>query len=398
MNFKLQTIGRACNKSKGFTLVELLVVIAIIGILIALLLPAVQAAREAARRASCTNNMKQLGLAYHNFHSTYKRLPAGIRDEIWLAYANPSGVTFPEYDVYSHLVLVLPHLEQQPLYDQITARCSEAKSNASIKSFPSAIDYRTGTTARHDDSQVVTGMDEAASDYTDNPFMKPLSFLACPSDSGAGNTSGSQWARTNYFLNFGDFPEWVDLSRKPRGLWFDGEKYHVSFGNIPDGTSNTLLFSESCVSNDMDDRTIRAGIAYDVVTRFTRPSDCTLQKGNGNQLSSENVRSYKGWAWGDGRHQICFNAILPPNQPSCSDGKENIFRSGLISASSNHSGGANVVLLDGSTRFVSDTIHCGDLDKLPGNRSDWWVHNGESMYGVWGALGSTGGGETAAVP
>jgi prepilin-type N-terminal cleavage/methylation domain-containing protein len=74
------------SRIKGFTLVELLVVIAIIGVLIALLLPAIQAAREAARRAQCTNNLKQLGIAFHNFHDTYKRMPANGYDSLWVAH------------------------------------------------------------------------------------------------------------------------------------------------------------------------------------------------------------------------------------------------------------------------------------------------------------------------
>jgi len=97
----------------GFTLVELLVVIAIIGILVALLLPAVQAAREAARRTQCTNNLKQLGLALHNYHDTYKSFPArGV-----FGAAN----TGPPMRAYHHtwIEAILPFIEQQPLYDSV---------------------------------------------------------------------------------------------------------------------------------------------------------------------------------------------------------------------------------------------------------------------------------------
>ncbi|HEY4760430.1 MAG TPA: DUF1559 domain-containing protein, partial [Thermoguttaceae bacterium] len=103
-------------KKRGFTLVELLVVIAIIGILIALLLPAIQAAREAARRAACTNNMKQLGLALHNYHDANKRFPiGGLLDKT----TSPSPPWPPTG--YSFLVRLLPLMEYGPLYDSISA-------------------------------------------------------------------------------------------------------------------------------------------------------------------------------------------------------------------------------------------------------------------------------------
>lgn len=100
----------------GFTLVELLVVIAIIGILVGLLLPAVQAAREAARRMSCSNNFKQIGLALHNYHSAYKNLPMNSGG----TYENPRGGDFHNRFNLSWLVGILPFIEQQGLWDQIS--------------------------------------------------------------------------------------------------------------------------------------------------------------------------------------------------------------------------------------------------------------------------------------
>ena len=104
---------------RGFTLVELLVVIAIIGILVALLLPAVQAAREAARRMQCSNNLKQLGLACHNYSDVHKRLPWNW-DPAWGGNPEPRGQVPPYLNQpFSWIVAALPFLEQQPLYDQI---------------------------------------------------------------------------------------------------------------------------------------------------------------------------------------------------------------------------------------------------------------------------------------
>ncbi len=102
---------------RGFTLVELLVVIAIIGILVALLLPAVQAARESARRTSCSNNLKQIGLAFHHYHDAYKKLPYGGNDGPTNANSADPGA-FYNYNWTYH---ILPYLEQQPLYDAGTA-------------------------------------------------------------------------------------------------------------------------------------------------------------------------------------------------------------------------------------------------------------------------------------
>ncbi|MCA9147146.1 MAG: DUF1559 domain-containing protein, partial [Planctomycetales bacterium] len=110
--------------SKGFTLVELLVVIAIIGILVALLLPAVQAAREAARRMQCSNNLKQLGIAFHNYHDTHKKLPAPYvaceLTRLGGALSAVLGTPLPPGDtLHSWGTALLPFMEQQPLYDQI---------------------------------------------------------------------------------------------------------------------------------------------------------------------------------------------------------------------------------------------------------------------------------------
>jgi prepilin-type N-terminal cleavage/methylation domain-containing protein/prepilin-type processing-associated H-X9-DG protein len=104
------------NKRSGFTLVELLVVIAIIGILVALLLPAVQAAREAARRMSCGNNLKQQGLAMHNYHDVFKSLPMGI---VGRGPGQPGGSTFDDDDGFGWGCALLPFVEQQPLYDRV---------------------------------------------------------------------------------------------------------------------------------------------------------------------------------------------------------------------------------------------------------------------------------------
>ena len=119
------------TRSGGFTLVELLVVIAIIGILIALLLPAVQAAREAARRSQCTNNMKQLGLALHNYHDTYRCLPPLIGGPV----LDPAtGIGNP---YLNSLVRLLPYIEQTTVYSQVASRSSRSFNHFASAACPS---------------------------------------------------------------------------------------------------------------------------------------------------------------------------------------------------------------------------------------------------------------------
>src|SRR5512139_1124671 len=113
----MESSSTEARLNRGFTLIELLVVIAIIGLLIALLLPAVQAAREAARRAQCVNNLKQLGLALHNFESTYKRFPSACYDPIFLDPVTKNWRN--ERGRWSYLVLLLPYVEQKALYDDL---------------------------------------------------------------------------------------------------------------------------------------------------------------------------------------------------------------------------------------------------------------------------------------
>ena len=402
------------KRTSGFTLVELLVVIAIIGMLIALLLPAVQAAREAARRMQCSNNLHQLGLAAHNFHSTTKRFPCAMEDPFWTPYFTHGN---GELNVYSHLVLLLPYVEQQATYDVIINRASAHKASGCTTSgtpncpYPSAIDYRSGTTARANDADpdgVCAA--EALADYPDNPFLRNLSTLVCPSD-GNRTSSATQWGRTNYALNFGDFPIPIDDlmgngAVMPRGMYTMGTgRGSLTSTSIIDGTSNTLYFAETAISSSVNDRTVRSGATYgaDAWSRNSAPSQCDLFGVNG-QLTATEVRSYRGWGWGDGRKNIAINTILPPNRPSCQEsdwgGILYLYHS-LSTASSYHSGGVNVCFVDASCRLVSDSISAGSITELPGIPNGWtgawWDYTGPSTYGVWGALGTAGAGDSASL-
>jgi prepilin-type N-terminal cleavage/methylation domain-containing protein len=202
--------GMARRTAHGFTIVELLVVIAIIGVLMSLLLPAVQAAREAARRIQCQNNLKQLGLALHNYHDTLKRLPPG-----GIIQKNPNpNITFGEFDplggkMFGWIVLILPYMEQGPLYDQFDFKVS-------ILNQPQ------------------------------EPQTAVLETLLCPSDSAQGRyyldpqfTQGKRFAKGNYAAWVS--PMHVDLQNLFLGaLGGDGH----SFAAFQDGTSQTLMLTE----------------------------------------------------------------------------------------------------------------------------------------------------------
>lgn len=376
----------------AFTLVELLVVIAIIGILVGLLLPAVQAAREAARRMQCSNNVKQIALAGQNFHSTYNRFPSGTNDPLWVKGYQRVGTNsrIDCVDVYSFRVSLLPFIEQAPMYDRITGYCSAAAStdpytwNQSDGSANIPLPWSGGI--RMYDGQM-------------NPFAYQISGYICPSDGNASqgeNTDRPGYA--NYVGNRGD--AWVgDYWRESRGMFGPGDAGKTNIASVTDGTSNTIFVSETLTGHDGTDTGLKSGIATSVTVRNTPPAQCLATRGPGNMLTGSTSNG-KGRRWSDTRNYYgVFFTILAPNSPSCGTERE-----ALISATSNHTGGVNVGMCDGSVRFISDSVNAGDPTKFLGEGmpgfvpSDPHQYTGPSTYGVWGALGTRSGGEVAQLP
>ncbi|MCS7238899.1 MAG: DUF1559 domain-containing protein [Thermoguttaceae bacterium] len=349
----------------GFTLVELLVVIAIIGILIALLLPAVQAAREAARRAQCTNNLKQLGLALHNYHDVWQAFPyrQGGSGSSPTNQLEPTGSSTQNlYNRASGLFAILPFIEQKSLFDAI-ANNTPPYSPAPWNSHPT--------------------------------WQTAVGTFRCPSD-GYQVTAGSIQP-TNYRFCGGDHPGLMrsSVSVPPFGSSNRCRGMFTLWGNkrmadIVDGTSNTIAMSEGLIGDGASNRIGRA-IATNV--SMATPADCLARRSGSNMVASPYDGGQLGRRWGDGSMMFTgFSTVLPPNSPSCttSSGGDH-WAHMLVSASSLHPGGVNVLFADGSVRFISETIDAG-------NPSAAYVTSGSSPYGVWGALGTAEGGETAQTP
>ncbi|QDV34819.1 DUF1559 domain-containing protein [Tautonia plasticadhaerens] len=349
------------SKRRGFTLIELLVVIAIIGVLIALLLPAVQAAREAARRSQCTNNLKQIGLALHNYHSTNEVFPMGSSRA-----PTPAGPpNWQWWGDWSAQAMLLPYLEQQPLF---------SAANFSLTAMGPDPAHRTNDTV----------------------VNTRLAGFLCPSDGNAGrNYTNSYYASAGTTTHrYHD----VDFT----GVF--GRNFSYGIRDITDGTSNTVAFSESLIARPTGQRT-RSHSVVNVtqlqIPEVNRQSDMWSMVPMGTAPPGPTVTGYlqacvdklksgtpandiKGnqgerWAWGETGMTI-FHTLVPPNSKqfafgSCRDDCAGCSPDAAVftNAQSNHPGGVNVLMADGSVRFIKDTI----------TWSTWWSlgtkANGETV-------------------
>ena len=338
----------------GFTLVELLVVIAIIGILIALLLPAVQAAREAARRANCNSNLKQVGVALHNYLDVHKVFPYGNGGPM-----GRNGVGF-----WSAFYSILPYMENAARQQSLDAApCYPWQYNQALI-----------------------------------PIMP--SYL-CPSDGGARSPAyDNRGARCNYLTCRGDRVWDVMYHTGPnrnRGLF--GAEDWKGLGDVRDGTANTLAVSETVTAQGQYFKQVRGGVVRSSQAHYDwNPGSCmaVINPNNPNMMIGNDQWHFRGNWYLDGRPMNGgFCTVLPPNGPSCS-GQEGDWDEadwGAFSANSNHPGGVNCLLGDGSVRFIRDEIDCGNLATTSPNR-----RGSRSPYGVWGALGTASEGEAEQVP
>ncbi|QDT34523.1 DUF1559 domain-containing protein [Thalassoglobus polymorphus] len=350
-------------RQRGFTLIELLVVIAIIAILVALLLPAVQQAREAARRTQCKNNLKQLGLALHNYHDIHNSFvyrKGGTRG------GGDSSRLDGNYDRRSGMISLLPFLDQAPLYNLIEAGDTSTSPN------------------------VPPG--GAAPWGSWNVWHKQIPGLRCPSDPGIATSRGT----SSYAFSMGDYVGAANRdATNVNGLF----AFRTTYGmrHITDGTSNTVALSERVQAsfgiNGKSNATIKEGILTNVPAISSNPGACLAAAAavsNGDRYQSgAGVKGRFSHAWQDGQPEnVAFTTIIAPNGPSCidnadpnADGPIN-----LMTASSHHTGGVQVLMADGAVRFISDSIDTGNLGVST-------TLGAPSPYGVWGALGTKSGGE-----
>jgi len=339
---------------KAFTLIELLVVIAIIAILIGLLLPAVQKVRDAAARMSCSNNLKQLGIAIHSYHDATGAMP--VR-----AGRYPTGYT----GRMSGLINMLPYIEQEGIYKVVFTSVSTT--------------YPTETPSRPWDG-------------TFAPWTFPVKTFLCPSDYEPSSTV----KHTNYMLCSGDSIDLHTSNGATRGMFGQDQRLTngtpakgVKLTEIKDGTSNTIAMSERLrgTSNDAKTVTYTAAGAW-----FTTPNQClSLFNKTTKTWSTGYTRlmAIAGTRWPDGG--MGFGGLTtnaPPNSVSCA-WNDHDAQPGVYPPSSNHTGGVNAVMGDGSVRFIRDSINVGNLNATGTGLS------GLSPYGVFGAMGTRTGGESA---
>ncbi|MBA4065335.1 MAG: prepilin-type cleavage/methylation domain-containing protein [Isosphaera sp.] len=353
-------------RRRAFTLIELLVVVAIIAVLVGLLLPAVQKTREAAARAKCQNNLHQLGVALHHYHDAngflvFSRGPTQPRQASGAAHRRNSDPRGNE-DTISGLVYLLPYLEQGPLFDQISGG-TFMDGTVPILPFGMPRDF--------------------AQQYP--PWQARVPLFECPSSPRSPEYPDRRPynGRRNYVLSFGDRIQNNHTSTAHRGAFGFNSRTRIT--DITDGTSNTVLMSEQGGNADAAD--FHGLAANNRSGMNTNPSSCLATVTSGRYtvpvMSARPMTSL--WHSGLASH-VGFNTVLPPNSPNCinenwGDGW------GLMSATSYHAGGVNVLLGDGSARFVPNGIDVG-------NSSAPEPATGPSPYGVWGALGTRAGGET----
>jgi prepilin-type N-terminal cleavage/methylation domain-containing protein len=300
------------TRERAFTLVELLVVIAIIGILIALLLPAVQSAREAARRLQCTNNLKQLALAAHNYHTAVRSFPPGYSTD------NVIASEAQKREAWGWQVFLLPYIEASPLYDQLDIdgrRLEEAlataKTDASLRGL-----LQTSIAALRCPSD---DADSATLDTANRHFY------------GKGNTGSGKFAvgMSNYVgvLGLYDKP-WKGSSGpfKNNGLYFGNSRLRVA--RIEDGTSNTFMFGER------DSRCFAA--SWPGVRNPPGPCNWGIYHSLGRVSFKLNSPEYKKFQELTGSWDACN---------SCTE-----------AFSSEHPAGALFAFCDGSVHFVPDTV------------------------------------------
>jgi prepilin-type N-terminal cleavage/methylation domain-containing protein len=311
----------AQNSRRGFTLIELLVVIAIIAILIALLLPAVQQAREAARRSTCKNQLKQIGIAFHDYHEAHRQFPpaAICQGGCGTGNANSRHGNWAA----TWVAMILPYVDQGPLYDQ----------------------YDFGS--------------DRGSGVNDNVTNNHLEFLRCPTDPSRDDTMtnangmGGDFWRGNYGVSVGAGSatrnaHFQDSNRK--GAFHVSAQYGARIAWIKDGTTNTVILGELRVrpegganDNSWGAWGMAGGATFSARTNGGIPAGVILPNQDATVIRDRTAH--------------CDNGIPATDRTwKCDDTTNDQYWQATRSA---HAGGVHVGMGDGSTRFVSESIDAG---------------------------------------
>lgn len=337
----------------GATWLDVVVTVGVVGVFILglgvwAMLPRSNGHHTASLRSQCKNNLKQWGLALHNYHDTHNCFPPY------------SGGTAENGERLSGRAMLLPFLELDPLWQQIAAAPSQGGDPLRL-------------------TLAVASMGE-------------MEVFICPSSTIRSQVDGQPHA--SYVFNVGDQIDFGDgvkefpNQEKTRGpfAWRQCSKIR----DVLDGMSNTILMAERDLGNPADPRDIigqAAGVAA------TSPADCLATMSAGRYLTTTpTLHGFMGERWSSGHpFYSVFTTAVGPNGPSCAASAPPSDRSvgGWFTASSRHTGGVHVLMGDGTVRFVNETINIGNLRETQPDQT-----TGQSSFGIWGALGTMAGGET----
>jgi prepilin-type processing-associated H-X9-DG protein len=353
----------------------------------------------------CINHLKQLSLACLTIYDADNLLPnCGAQykfREMWKSKPNatlgeeayvdvPAGWTYRgELDgaCGGFVLPLMPFIEQTAVYTAIAGP------------FAAPNDFAEFDQMRWSNARTYTYNNNTLP----NPYASQVSIFLCPSDANAKNLGNSVQGKITYVPNAGDIISGVNAMY--RGPFNSGQNMPYTLASISDGTSNTILISERATSiAGSASISLKGGISplyvawwSDGTTNGT-PFDCMSEKSGSQLLRNHSEGDVLGTEWRNARSiRSIFHTILPPNSPTCAKSPRWEWNQQLVSASSYHSGGASVARADGSVSFVSETVSCGSRlgDWIGYGDSGMW--SGQSPYGVWGALGSMSGGESASL-